>query len=77
MASRKPNPAHTKEYILTLRIRASPDTTRQDVIDFAHDLEWVGGCRDPDNDPFFSSVTIRSGSCRVIPKHARKVKSHA
>lgn len=43
---------------VNLLIEAEDDATKQDIEEFLYDLEWVGGCRDPDTDPMFSSVKI-------------------
>lgn len=38
-----------------------PDGADMDDVEvFLYDLEWVGGNRDPDNDPMFESVKIIS-----------------
>lgn len=50
---------HTKEFEVTLRIRADPDVSSAGLREYLMDLEWAGGCRHPD-DPLFSSVTIVS-----------------
>lgn len=39
-------------------IDAPDDATKDDIDSFLYDLEWVGGCRDPDNDPMSDSVKV-------------------
>lgn len=43
---------------INLLVEAPEGADAEDVSDFLEDLTWVGGCRDPDNDPMFSSVEI-------------------
>lgn len=43
---------------VTLLIEAEDAATKEEIEDFLEDLTWVGGCRDPENDPLFSSVEI-------------------
>lgn len=57
---------------INLLVAADDDATQQDVESLVHDLEWVGGCRDPENDPMFHSVEIIEGE--VWPARQRKVK---
>jgi hypothetical protein len=47
---------------VNLLIEADDEATKQDIEQFLYDLEWVGGCRDPDTDPMFDSVKIIEGS---------------
>jgi len=47
-----------KLWRITLLVEANEDATQEDIEEFVHDLEWSGGCRDPDNDPMFDSVEI-------------------
>ena len=47
-----------KKFRVTLLLEASPEATNEDVSDFLEALTWAGGCRDPDHDPMFDSVTI-------------------
>jgi hypothetical protein len=49
--------SHTKEFDVTLRIKANGAASSADIRDYLHDLEWAGGCRHPD-DPLFTSVTL-------------------
>jgi len=55
---------------INLLIEADNKATQKDIEAFIYDLEWVGGCRDPDNDPMFSSVKIIE---KIITK-GRKLK---
>lgn len=48
--------AHTKAYTVTMTVRAPQDATAETIKSLIRDLEWVGGCRDPD-EPAFSSLT--------------------
>lgn len=43
---------------VTLLIEADDEADQVDIENFLDDLEWVGGCRDPDHDPMFGSVDI-------------------
>lgn len=43
---------------VNLLIEADDEADKDDILNFLDDLEWVGGCRDPDNDPMFSSVNV-------------------
>jgi hypothetical protein len=42
-----------------------------DVEALIHDLTWVGGCRNPDDDPAFSSLEILGGTI-VATRKKRK-----
>ena len=46
---------------LNLLVEAPEGATLEEVLAFVHDLEWCGGCRDPENDVMFESLTILEG----------------
>lgn len=43
---------------INLLVEADDKATEADVKSLVSDLTWVGGCRDPENDPMFESVDI-------------------
>ena len=43
---------------VSLLLDVSDDATLADVLAYVYDLEWVGGNRDPENDPMFYSATV-------------------
>jgi hypothetical protein len=65
-----PRPSHTKRVVLTAELLVPRGATLDEVENFAFDLEWVGGCRDPDEDPLFESVTVVWSHARL--KRERK-----
>lgn len=57
---------------VNLLIEADNNADIYDIEQFLYDLEWVGGCRDPDNDPMFSSVKVLDS--KVTRGYQRKIK---
>lgn len=47
---------NTRAYEVTMIVHAAPDATAVDAVSLIHDLTWVGGCRDPENDPAFDGL---------------------
>lgn len=41
-----------------LLVDADENATIEDVKEYMYNLQWIGGCRDPDNDPMFNSVEV-------------------
>lgn len=49
---------------ITIRCYVPDAATDADLSSFLLDLEWVGGCRDPDRDPLFESIRIKEVKIR-------------
>ena len=45
-----------RAYEVRMIVHAAPNATVESVRSLMHDLSWVGGCRDPDEDPAFDSM---------------------
>ncbi len=48
---------HTRAYQVTMTVHVNEDARIFDVRSLLEDLTWVGGCRDPETDPGFYSLT--------------------
>lgn len=51
---------HTRAYQVTMTVHAAEDATKDTVKSLVQDLSWVGGCRDPETDPGFKSMSPSS-----------------
>ena len=51
------NKRHVRAYQITMTVHAAADATVDTIKSLVRDLEWVGGCRDPHNDPAFDGMT--------------------
>jgi len=51
---------------VTMTVVAPPGATLRDVDSFLYDLEWVGGCRHPQEDFMFESLRIESSTVRML-----------
>lgn len=49
---------HTKSFTVSFTAHCEEQVTKAELLAFVRDLEWSGGCRDPQNDPLFSSITM-------------------
>lgn len=47
----------TRAYTVTMTVWAAPDATVETIQSLVRDLDWVGGCRSPD-EPAFSSLSV-------------------
>jgi hypothetical protein len=54
-----------RRFIVQMEIIAPFDASIADVRDYLWDLEWAGGCRNPQDDPMFSSVGVISATARL------------
>ena len=51
---------HVRAYQVTMIVHAAENATTGSVRSLIEDLSWVGGCRDPETDPAFESMTPSS-----------------
>jgi hypothetical protein len=47
---------NVRAYEVTMIVHAAPDATTDTVLELIGDLTWVGGHRDPINDPAFEGL---------------------
>lgn len=47
-----------RAYTVSMFVYAPADATIETVRSLLMDLQWVGGCRDPENDPAFDSLKV-------------------
>lgn len=47
---------NTRAYEVSMIVYAAADADISSVKDVLNDLTWVGGCRDPENDPGFDGL---------------------
>lgn len=64
----KPKDVHTVKMTVKLTVLAPVGATVQDVEDYVYDLEWAGGCRNPEEDLMFDSLHVEN----VTVRRARK-----